>query len=46
MYYIIDWIEGNWKVGDYIIEICYVGCMYVGSIGLVDCGLMGMSNQG
>ena len=33
MYYIIDCIQGNSKVGDYIIQICYVASMYVGSIG-------------
>ena len=32
MYYIIDCIQGNSKVGDYIIQICYVASMYVGSI--------------
>ena len=35
MYYIIDCIQGNSKVGDYIIQICYVASMYVGSIALL-----------
>lgn len=33
--YYIDCIQGNSKVGDYIIQICYVASMYVGSIALV-----------
>lgn len=30
--YYIDCIQGNSKVGDYIIQVCYVASMYVGSI--------------
>lgn len=44
MYYIIDCIQGNSKVGDYIIQICYVASMYVGSIALVHCRLMAITN--
>lgn len=40
MYYIIDCIQGNSKVGDYIIQVCYVASMYVGSIALVHRRLM------
>lgn len=40
MYYIIDCIQGNSKVGDYIIQVCYVTSMYVGSIALVHCRLI------
>lgn len=40
MYYIIDCIQGNSKVGDYIIQICYVASMYVGSMALVHSPLM------
>lgn len=40
MYYIIDCIQGNSKVGDYIIQIYYVASMYVGSIALVHRRLM------
>lgn len=43
MYYIIDCIQGNSKVGDYII-ICYVASMYVGSIALVHRRLMAINN--
>lgn len=43
MYYIIDCIQGNSKVGDYIIQICYVASMYVGSIALVHCRLMAIT---
>ena len=35
IYYIIDCIQGNSKVGDYIIQVCYVASMYVGSMALV-----------
>lgn len=42
--YIIDCIQGNSKVGDYIIQICYVASMYVGSIALVHCRLMAITN--
>ena len=44
MYYIIDCIQGNSKVGDYIIQICYVASMYVGSIALVHRRLMAITN--
>ena len=44
MYYIIDCIQGNSKVGDYIIQICYVASMYVGSIALVHRRLMAIIN--
>lgn len=44
MYYIIDCIQGNSKVGDYIIQICYVASMYVGSIALVHRRLMVIIN--
>lgn len=44
MYYIIDCIQGNSKVGDYIIQICYVASMYVGSIALVHSPLMAIIN--
>lgn len=44
MYYIIDCIQGNSKVGDYIIHICYVASMYVGSIALVHRRLMAIIN--
>jgi hypothetical protein len=44
IYYIIDCIQGNSKVGDYIIQICYVASMYVGSIALVHCRLMAITN--
>lgn len=43
MYYIIDYIQGNSKVGDYIIHICYVASMYVGSIALVHRRLMSIT---
>ena len=43
MYYIIDCIQGNSKVGDYIIQICYVASMYVGSIALVHRRLMAIT---
>lgn len=44
MYYIIDCIQGNSKVGDYIIiQICYVASMYVGSIALVHSRLMAIT---
>ena len=43
MYYIIDYIQGNSKVGDYIIRVCYVASMYVGSIALVHCRLMAIT---
>lgn len=42
--YIIDCIQGNSKVGDYIIRICYVASMYVGSIALVHRRLMAITN--
>ena len=42
IYYIIDCIQGNSKVGDYIIQ--YVASMYVGSIALVHCRLMAITN--
>lgn len=41
--YIIDYIQGNSKVGDYIIQICYVASMYVGSIALIHCRLMAIT---
>jgi len=41
--YIIDCIQGNSKVGDYIIQICYVASMYVGSIALVHRRLMAIT---
>lgn len=41
--YYIDCIQGNSKVGDYIIQICYVASMYVGSIALVHCRLMAIT---
>jgi len=44
MYYIIDYIQGNSKVGDYIIQVCYVASMYVGSIALVHRRLMAITN--
>lgn len=44
MYYIIDYIQGNSKVGDYIIQVCYVASIYVGSIALVHCRLMAITN--
>lgn len=40
----IDCIQGNSKVGDYIIQICYVAFMYVGSIALVHSPLMAITN--
>jgi hypothetical protein len=40
----IDCIQGNSKVGDYIIQICYVASMYVGSIALVHRRLMAIIN--
>ena len=43
IYYIIDCIQGNSKVGDYIIQICYVASMYVGSIALVHRRLMAIT---
>lgn len=43
IYYIIDCIQGNSKVGDYIIQICYVASMYVGSIALVHCRLIAIT---
>jgi hypothetical protein len=42
--YIIDCIQGNSKVGDYIIQVCYVASMYVGSIALVHRRLMAITN--
>lgn len=42
--YYIYCIQGNSKVGDYIIQICYVASMYVGSIALVHCRLMAITN--
>lgn len=44
LYYIIDCIQGNSKVGDYIIQVCYVASMYVGSIALVHRRLMAITN--
>lgn len=44
IYYIIDCIQGNSKVGDYIIQICYVASMYVCSIALVHRRLMAIIN--
>ena len=41
--YYIDCIQGNSKVGDYIIQICYVASMYVGSIALVHRRLMAIT---
>ena len=43
MYYIIGCIQGNSKVGDSIIQICYVASMYVGSIALVHSPLMAIT---
>ena len=43
LYYIIDCIQGNSKVGDYIIQVCYVASMYVGSIALVHRRLMAIT---
>lgn len=44
MYYIIDCIQGNSKVGDYIIiQVCYVASMYVCNIALVHCRLMAIT---
>lgn len=43
MYYIIDCIQGNSKVGDYIIQVCYVASMYVCSIALVHRRLMAIT---
>ena len=42
--YYIDCIQGNSKVGDYIIQVCYVASMYVGSIALVHRRLMAIIN--
>lgn len=42
--YYIDCIQGNSKVGDYIIQIYYVASMYVGSIALVHRRLMAINN--
>lgn len=41
--YYIDCIQGNSKVGDYI-QIYYVASIYVGSIALVHCRLMAITN--
>ena len=41
--YYIDCIQGNSKVGDYIIQIRYVASMYVGSIALVHSPLMAIT---
>ena len=41
--YYIDCIQGNSKVGDYIIQVCYVASMYVGSIALVHRRLMAIT---
>ena len=35
--------QGNSKVGDYIIQVCYVASMYVGSIALVHSPLMAIA---
>ncbi len=43
LYVYIDYIQGNSKVGDYIIQICYVASMYVGSIALVHRRLMAIT---
>ena len=43
MYYIIDCIQGNSKVGDYIIPICNRASMYVCSIALVHSPLMAIT---
>lgn len=43
MYIYIDCIQGNSKVGDYIIRVCYVASMYVGSIALVHSRLMAIT---
>lgn len=44
MYYIIDCIQGNSKVGDYIIQMSSIASMYVGSIALVHSPLMAITN--
>lgn len=41
--YYIDCIQGNSKVGDYIIQVYYVASMYVGSIALVHSPLMAIT---
>lgn len=41
--YYIYCIQGNSKVGDYIIQVCYVASMYVGSIALVHRRLMAIT---
>lgn len=43
MYYIIDCIQGNSKVGDYIINMSSIASMYVGSIALVHRRLMAIT---
>lgn len=43
MYYIIDCIQGNSKVGDYIIQMSSIASMYVGSIALVHSPLMAIT---
>lgn len=43
MYYIIDCIQGNSKVGDYIIQVCNRASMYVCSIALVHSPLMAIT---
>lgn len=43
VYIYIDYIQGNSKVGDYIIRVCYVASMYVGSITLVHSRLMAIT---
>lgn len=44
MYYIIDYIQGNSKVGDYIIQMSSIASMYVCSIALVHRRLMAITN--
>ena len=44
MYYIIDCIQGNSKIGDYIIQMSSIASMYVGSIALVHSPLMAIIN--
>lgn len=44
IYYIIDCIQGNSKVGDYIIQMSSIASMYVCSIALVHHRLMAITN--
>ena len=43
MYYIIECIQGNSKVGAYIIQMSSIASMYVGSIALVHRRLMAIT---